>query len=267
VVAINANMDATQAWVPLSVADAQSLEAGFYELGDESIRVRWSEHATTDTTSGVERAIDGRWVERGVGGTTAATHDSGATLTRYYPEAPGGAGGGSVTVTDGTTTVENVMTVQAPRVSEDSPGVAIIVPVIVSDAAPTVPEGFFWLRQTDDGNSYQLYVYWEESWIQASAGLGAGDYGDGFEDQTQRQVGFFDVDNGALVGISVDAGGRQVKLQSTSVDGNDMAELTMTPTAVTIEGAIHAPTLPTADPNVAGQLWNDNGTLKVSAGA
>jgi hypothetical protein len=41
----------------------------------------------------------------------------------------------------------------------------------------------------------------------------------------------------------------------------------MTPTAVTIEGAIHAPTLPTADPNVAGQLWTDNGTLKVSAGA
>jgi hypothetical protein len=200
----------------LPVDEAPPGPGTYFSVDDESVRVIGS----TNRVPGPQL----HWlVERGVGGTTAAAHDSGATLTRYYPEAPGGAGGGSVTVTDGTTTVENVMTVQAPRVSEDSPGVAIIVPVIVSDAAPTVPEGFFWLRQTDDGNSYQLYVYWEESWIQASAGLGAGDYGDGFEDQTQRQVGFFDVDNGALVGISVDAGGRQVKLQSTSVDGNDMA--------------------------------------------
>ena len=41
--------------------------------------------------------------------------------------------------------------------------------------------------------------------------------------------------------------------------------------AVTVTGVINAstlifPSLPTTDPAVAGQLWNDAGTLKVSAG-
>lgn len=31
-------------------------------------------------------------------------------------------------------------------------------------------------------------------------------------------------------------------------------------------GAIYMPNLPTANPNAAGQLWNDGGTLKVSSG-
>jgi hypothetical protein len=42
-----------------------------------------------------------------------------------------------------------------------------------------------------------------------------------------------------------------------------------TPAAVaTIDGSGHVflPNLPTADPHVAGELWNDTGTLKVSAG-
>jgi hypothetical protein len=35
---------------------------------------------------------------------------------------------------------------------------------------------------------------------------------------------------------------------------------------VTISGAVKMTGLPTADPTVAGQLWNDAGTVKVSAG-
>lgn len=35
---------------------------------------------------------------------------------------------------------------------------------------------------------------------------------------------------------------------------------------INVDGSIVAPALPTTDPAVAGQLWNDGGTLKVSAG-
>ena len=31
-------------------------------------------------------------------------------------------------------------------------------------------------------------------------------------------------------------------------------------------GTVMLPNLPTSDPNNAGQLWNDSGTLKISAG-
>lgn len=36
--------------------------------------------------------------------------------------------------------------------------------------------------------------------------------------------------------------------------------------SVTIDGTLTINNIPTSDPNVAGQIWNDNGTLKVSAG-
>ena len=37
-------------------------------------------------------------------------------------------------------------------------------------------------------------------------------------------------------------------------------------TDLTASGTVIFSDLPTADPTVAGQLWNDTGTLKVSAG-
>ena len=53
-------------------------------------------------------------VDRGVAGTTKATHSNGATLTPYYPDAPGGTGSGGVTVTDGDHTVSPATTIQFP---------------------------------------------------------------------------------------------------------------------------------------------------------
>jgi hypothetical protein len=35
---------------------------------------------------------------------------------------------------------------------------------------------------------------------------------------------------------------------------------------ITFAGAVSMTTLPTSDPSIAGQLWNDGGTVKVSAG-
>ena len=40
----------------------------------------------------------------------------------------------------------------------------------------------------------------------------------------------------------------------------------VTTTATIDGGTVILPNLPTSDPVVAGQLWNDAGTLKVSAG-
>lgn len=35
----------------------------------------------------------------------------------------------------------------------------------------------------------------------------------------------------------------------------------------TVENGLVFPTLPTSDPHVAGAVWNDNGTLKISSGS
>jgi hypothetical protein len=47
---------------------------------------------------------------------------------------------------------------------------------------------------------------------------------------------------------------------------NVTAATSITTAALTATGAVILSGLPTSDPAVAGQLWNDTGTLKVSAG-
>jgi hypothetical protein len=59
-------------------------------------------------------------------------------------------------------------------------------------------------------------------------------------------------------------GGSHGTLQLYSADGNNMLELS--PSQFYFLGPIVFDGLPTADPVNAGQLWNDTGTLKVSAG-
>lgn len=85
---INANMTSSVAWVPL--ADPVSLEPGSYTLDSENIEVGGL-HLTNPAL--VYTPPNGRWISRAIGGSTAASHTSGATLTRYYPEAPSGGGG------------------------------------------------------------------------------------------------------------------------------------------------------------------------------
>ena len=91
-VAINANINASKDWLPLSEADALSLPAGYYTIDSEDVDVQGIHFTGTRTTT----KANGRWVKRGYAGSTAASHTSGATLTRYYPEAPGGEGGVTV---------------------------------------------------------------------------------------------------------------------------------------------------------------------------
>ena len=55
-------------------------------------------------------------------------------------------------------------------------------------------------------------------------------------------------------------------LITNNIKSDDSAQVTISD-GVTITGAVvMLSNLPTSNPNNAGQLWNDNGTLKVSAG-
>jgi hypothetical protein len=111
---LTANINATQTVIPVSGSVPET--GSFFTLDSEAIRFL-----------GTSRGADGRaflrsyWsVERGVAGTTAATHSNGATLTQYYPDAVGGVGGSGVTVDNGTDPPEAVTTLVAPEVRLDA---------------------------------------------------------------------------------------------------------------------------------------------------
>lgn len=88
---INANMSDRQPWVP---CDPASVGSGFYTIDNENLYLRPEQHRTTDTDPRAVSSADGRWAERGIAGSDAATHTSGATLTPYYPAAPATNTGG-----------------------------------------------------------------------------------------------------------------------------------------------------------------------------
>jgi hypothetical protein len=88
---LTANVSATQTLLPVDGASQYFGDVGgYYNLGSEAIKV-----VGTTATSWL--------VERGIAGTTAAVHSSGATLTRYYPDAStGGSSAGFVEPTTAT---------------------------------------------------------------------------------------------------------------------------------------------------------------------
>ena len=82
-------------------------------------------------------------VDRAVAGTTAATHSNGATLTRYYPDAAGG-GAGSISATDGTTTVDPTTSISFPAgtlsdLGSGVAGVGLLLQVVSQDIAFDTP--------------------------------------------------------------------------------------------------------------------------------
>jgi hypothetical protein len=86
-----AGIDATQTVIPVSGAAPET--GSYLTVGTEAVRFL-----------GTSRGPQGRsflrsyWsVDRGVAGSTAASHLSGATFTQYYPDAEGTGDGGSVT--------------------------------------------------------------------------------------------------------------------------------------------------------------------------
>jgi hypothetical protein len=69
----------------------------------------------------------------------------------------------------------------------------------------------------------------------------------------------------------LDVYGGSIEMYSTGLSGSVAIGVGSAPTAATGEIVISGdflklPSLPTSDPLSAGQLWNDSGTLKISAG-
>lgn len=127
---LSANIDATQTVIPVS--GTAPTPGTFWTVGSESIQFL-----------GTSRGQQGRayqrayWsVDRGIAGTTAATHLSGATLTEYHPDANGGAGGG-VNVDNGVDAPAAVTTLVAPGAVIDGSSATLPVTFRLASVAVT----------------------------------------------------------------------------------------------------------------------------------
>jgi hypothetical protein len=168
---------------------------GYYMIDDEAVRVGGSE--LTGTVGGTRTV----WiVERGYAGTTAASHDSGATLTRYYPEAPSSGGGA----------VQSISLIDGGVISFDTPGLIDNVPNAYVNLG-TVPAGAIVLR-----------VWAEEiaTWADVVAGddylsLGIGDAAAA----TGPTLASYDLGQGSH-GSTADHGREQGGLQLAITDGS-----------------------------------------------
>jgi hypothetical protein len=103
---LSANINATQTVVPVSGTAPEP--GSYFTLNSEAVRF-----LGTSRGPGGRAFLRTYWsLDRGVAGTTKATHSSGATLTQYYPDAVGSGGLGSVT--DGATTVNPATSITFP---------------------------------------------------------------------------------------------------------------------------------------------------------
>jgi hypothetical protein len=156
--------------------------------------------------------------------------------------------------------------------------------VAVAAAAPVDPTlGQLWARQLDISSGYQLYRFaGGEAWQALGAGVGAGATDGPFADTVTRQVGIIvgDPGDGYFAGLTVNTSDGVAHIKYESADGATSARVECTPTSLRLSylGVSHFPTilmdenglqvygLPTADPAVAGALWQSGTDLKISAG-
>jgi hypothetical protein len=104
---LSANIDATQSVIPVS--GTAPTTGSFLTVGSEAVRF-----LGTSRGPGGRAFLRTYWsVDRGVAGTTAASHSSGASLTQYYPDAAT-VGGSGVTVDNGVDAPAAVTTLVAP---------------------------------------------------------------------------------------------------------------------------------------------------------
>jgi hypothetical protein len=142
---LTSGIDTTQSVIP--VTGTAPITGSYFTLDSEAIRFL-----------GTSRGPDGRsflrdyWsVDRGVAGTTAASHSGGATLTQYHPDAAGGTGSGGVNVDNGTDPPAAVTDFVMPGAvitdgSADLSGVLqfrLLGPFTVTAATPDLGDGAF----------------------------------------------------------------------------------------------------------------------------
>lgn len=196
----------------------------------------------------------------------------------YSPELPtqtapaAESGGGSLSVTDGTRTVAAATSLSVPNVTDGGDGVAVLGPITgspgviyYSEADPgAVGTGAIWVR---DDTGYAMTSFFirnaaNDGWVTPSLVA----YGpDGLNPtptawvqltDTQVDIGIEDVDENLLNNLRVASDKGFWEFLNTTFrmnhqDGTD---------------GIRILSLPTSDPAVANALWNDAGTVKVSAG-
>jgi hypothetical protein len=146
---LTANINATQTVIQVSGSAPET--GSFFTLDSEAVRFL-----------GTSRGADGRaflrsyWsVERGVAGTTAATHSNGATLTQYYPDAAGQAA--PTEFNGGTITDPLVIDLEAPNIAGlsvvDHNGRAILA---IAGANGVTPPGIATLAADEHGVTISL---------------------------------------------------------------------------------------------------------------
>jgi hypothetical protein len=206
----------------------------YYTIDDENIVVLGAE---LSGTQGGDYTV---WVvERGAAGTTAASHLSGAPLTRYYPEAPGLSG-----TPDGSGSID--LTINATATGSGEATAENRATSVNGDASVSRIA-----QATGSGAAY----------AETTAEAVAGDAGATQTATTSTGSAYSEVNANVQ-----DAGGTAtVELAATGVAGQISLRLQDDGTVLhfNISG------LPTANPNVAGDVWIDTGAgrvLKVSAG-
>lgn len=242
---LSANVTADDVELPTDTADPEP--GSLWTLGDEVIEVGGSASAGTDEFG---RRLPGvgfgkkRWiVQRAVAGTTAASHLSGATLTRYYPDAPGAVGGADLPTNWETETTEGPQS------------------VLRTKATLGVGDSAVWQLQAGDNvnTGVVLGVGGPPTDAQVNVQLEATG-----EALSQIALWTHDTDGGAYLSgtgqIDLYARPSTVAIRVWDAPGNTLVF------SVSDTGLIDAPGLPTVDPEVAGRLWNDAGTVKVSGG-
>jgi hypothetical protein len=114
-----------------------------YTLGSEVVNV---------VGGGRARSIT---VQRGAGGSTAAAHVNGTALTAANAFA---GSSGSISVTDGTTTVDPATSIRTGAIAAGAPNEAVLLPVIFAITDPgNVGAGMLWVQDHEDGH-YSIWV-------------------------------------------------------------------------------------------------------------
>lgn len=207
-------------------------------------------------------------VKRGYLGSTPAAHSEGATVT--VEPSLGSAGGGSISATDGTTTVDPATSLSFPAhtLTDLGSGVAGVGPQITNitsvRGSPVRIHGLDGLTdasgdsvdifggEADDGggaNGGDITVHGG----QAGAGTGAGG-------AIELTAGF---------GNTASAGGDVLIKAGDGDFGDNAVGLSLRLTGAdgtTGKGHLLLVGLPTADPSIAGAIWSNSGVLTVSAG-
>lgn len=202
-------------------------------------------------------------VRRAQGSSTLATHSSGTAVrgaadaftasTDEEPPAnvfPAGGGGGSISVTDGTTTVNPVTSIRGAVITEGQAGVAGIgTAVVAGDDPGAIGAGNLWI-QPHPTLGYARLVGRDASdanWIYLTPWIGT--------------------ENDGSVTIATHDGQNQVYMNEN--EGVGMVSILHDIICQVATGNMRVFGLPSADPVVSGALWIDvaaGRVLKVSAG-